>query len=338
MVALGTAAAAGDLTLTEFALAAQATVAVLLLGEHYPESDVQTQLGTMAAVGIRRFEHLVGAAEPPAANRNPAAVPIAAAQVRFRHVSFRYPGGERTVLDGLDLELTAGECTAVVGLNGAGKTTLVKLLARLYEPTAGSIAVDGVDIRTLPVGRWRRQLSVVFQDFVRYELSAADNIAFGAVHAPRDPDAIRQVAASAGILHRFERLPRGLDTPLARSYVDGIDLSGGEWQRLAIARCLYAIRMGARVVVLDEPTAALDPLAEARFFDRFVDLTQGATGLLISHRFSSVRRAHRIVVIDGGRVVEQGSHEQLLAREGRYASLFRLQAARFTAAATKDRR
>jgi ATP-binding cassette subfamily B protein len=176
---------------------------------------------------------------------------------------------------------------------------------------------------------WRRQVSVIFQDFLHYELSAADNISFGAVHAPRDPDAIRRAAERAGILDAFEDLPLGLDTPLGRMYEGGVDLSGGQWQRLAIARSLYALGAGARVLVLDEPTAALDVRAESAFFDSFVDLTRGVTSLLISHRFSSVRRADGIVVLDGGRVVEQGSHAELMEVDGTYARLFRLQAERF---------
>ena len=175
-----------------------------------------------------------------------------------------------------------------------------------------------------------------FQDFVRYELSAADNIALGAVHVPRDEAAVRDAADRAGILAALDPLALGLATPLSRAYTDGTDLSGGQWQRVAIARSLYALAAGARVLVLDEPTAALDVRAEAAFFDRFVELTHGVTTVLISHRFSSVRRADHIVVIDAGRVVEQGSHDELMRSDGHYARLFRLQAERFAAGLDAD--
>ena len=209
------------------------------------------------------------------------------------------------VLDGLDLELPAGLCTAIVGVNGAGKTTLVKLLTRLHEPTAGRITVDGTDLADLDVAAWRRQVSVVFQDFVRYELSAADNIARRRRPRPARPRRGPGRGASArASLDAVDALPAGFDTTLSRAYEGGADLSGGQWQRIAIARSLYALEAGARVLVLDEPTSALDVRAEAAFFDRFVELTRGVTSVLISHRFSSVRRADRIVVIDarpGGR-------------------------------------
>jgi ATP-binding cassette subfamily B protein len=251
-------------------------------------------------------------------------------EIHFDGVDFHYPGSERPVLDHLELTLPAGRCTAVVGLNGAGKTTLVKLLSRLYEPTGGRILVDGVDVRSFGVDDWRRRIGVIFQDFNRYELTAAENIGFGAVELRDNRAQIRQAARRAGILATLERLPRGLDTPLARQYENGAELSGGQWQRVAIARALFALENGASILVLDEPTAALDVRAEAAFFDKFVDVTRGATALLISHRFSSVRHADNIVVLAGGKVIEQGSHEELLAADGRYAELFRLQAERFT--------
>jgi ATP-binding cassette subfamily B protein len=216
-----------------------------------------------------------------------------------------------------------------VGLNGAGKTTIVKLLTRLYEPAAGRVLIDGDDVRSFDVADWRRQIAVIFQDFNRYELTAAENIGFGAVEMAADRERIRAAARRAGILATLERLPRGLDTPLARQYEGGAELSGGQWQRVAIARSIFAIENGASILVLDEPTAALDVRAEAAFFEKFVDVTRGMTALLISHRFSSVRHADNIVVLAGGRIVEQGSHEELVAARGRYASLFALQAERF---------
>jgi ATP-binding cassette subfamily B protein len=251
-------------------------------------------------------------------------------EIAFRGLGFGYPGSSHRVFDELDLTLPAGLCTAIVGLNGAGKTTLVKLLTRLYQPDAGDILADGTNIADLPVDAWRKQVGVIFQDFVRYELTAAENVSLGAVERPADREAVRSAAQRAGMAEFLADLPSGFDTVLHRQYPGGVDLSGGQWQRVAIARALYALDAGAKVLVLDEPTAALDVRAEAEFFDRFVDLTRGVTSLLISHRFSSVRRADRIVVLEHGRVIEEGSHESLLERGGRYAELFTLQAQRFT--------
>jgi ATP-binding cassette, subfamily B, bacterial len=335
LAALGRAGARGTISLTDLALGAQATIAALLLGAYYEECDDHTQFGMLAVRGLEEFAARVDSFDEriavPSVPADPAGAPRS--EIRFARVSFSYPGSERLVLDGLDLELPAGVCTAIVGLNGAGKTTLVKLLGRLHEPTAGAILVDGTDLRSFPVTAWRRQIGVIFQDFTRYELSAADNIAFGAVDRPADPAAVARAAAKAGILTALEALPMGLQTPLSRQYDDGTDLSGGQWQRIAIARALYALDAGARLLVLDEPTAALDVRAEAEFFDRFVELTRGVTTLLISHRFSSVRHADRIVVLQEGRVVEQGTHDGLLAAGGRYAELFTLQAERFATGA-----
>jgi ATP-binding cassette, subfamily B, bacterial len=332
IAALGHAAATGVITLTQLALGLQAALAALRLGEHYPEADTQTQFGMFAYDGVQGFESGVAAFDEQVLQLEPRQDPagLPARDIRFEKVSFHYPGSDRPVLDELDLVLPAGKCTAIVGLNGAGKTTLVKLLARLYDPTSGRIAVDGIDARSFGVDDWRARIGVIFQDFNRYELSAAENIGFGAVELAGDRERIASAAHRAGILHTLERLPRGLDTPLARQYEDGAELSGGQWQRVAIARALFALENGASILVLDEPTAALDVRAEAAFFDKFVDVTRGATAILISHRFSSVRHADRIVVLAGGKVIEQGSHDELLAANGRYAGLFRLQAERFT--------
>ena len=206
----------------------------------------------------------------------------------------------------------------------------MKLLARLYEPTAGAVRADGVDIRDYSIDQWRGKLGVIFQDYARYEVSAADNIALGAVDFIDDRGGVEAAAEAVGLAATLDELPRGLDTPLARHLAGGADLSGGQWQRVALARALFAQRHGSPIVVLDEPTASLDVRAEASFFDEFAGLTQGATTLLISHRFSTVRRADLIVVLADGQVAEQGSHDALLARNGRYAELFRLQADRFT--------
>lgn len=335
LATLGRGAANSSISLGELALALQATVGALLLGEFYPECDVPTQFGMQALVALeelrKRAERFEVAPMPRASVRVEPELP--ARTLCFENVSFRYPSAERSVLDGLSLDLAVGRCTALVGVNGAGKTTLVKLLTRLYEPTEGCIRADGRNIADFDPIAWRRQVGVIFQDFIRYELSLADNVALGAAHVPRDLARVKQALAQVGLLDVCERLPRGFDTPLARAYEDGVELSGGQWQRISIARSLYALSCGARVLVLDEPTSALDVRAEADFFNRFAELTRGRTSVLISHRFSSVRRADHIIVIDGGRVVEQGCHAELMALGGQYAHLFRLQARRFTTAA-----
>jgi ATP-binding cassette subfamily B protein len=247
--------------------------------------------------------------------------------VRFEQVRFRYPLSAGHVFDGLDLVLRAGRSTALVGINGAGKTTLVKLLARLHDPDSGRILVDGVDLSRVRPAEWQRQVAVVFQDFAHYPLSLAENIGFGAPAFLADAAGIADAARRAGALDLLSTL--SWDTVLSRSYDGGVELSGGQWQRVALARALFAVRHGATILVLDEPTAWLDARGEADFFDRFLEITEGTTTLIISHRFSTVRRADHICVLDEGRVLEQGDHASLVAAGGRYAELFGLQAARF---------
>jgi ATP-binding cassette, subfamily B, bacterial len=249
--------------------------------------------------------------------------------IRLEGLGFRYPGGEHEVLRDVDLELPAGRSLALVGINGAGKTTLVTLLARLREPTAGRITVDGTDLADLDPAAWQRQLAVVFQDFTRYPLTAAENVSLALRDDPPDPDALRAAADRAGAADLVEGLEHGWETVLSPHYSGGTDLSGGQWQRLALARALYAVERGAKVLILDEPTAQLDVRAESAFYDRFLQITEGTTSVVISHRFSTVRRADRIAVLDGGRITETGSHDELLAAGGQYAELFRAQASRF---------
>jgi ATP-binding cassette, subfamily B, bacterial len=249
-------------------------------------------------------------------------------ELRFEKITFNYPGSERPVFNDLDLLIPAGKSTALVGINGAGKTTLVKLLARLHDPTAGRILVDGTDLTLLRPGEWQRQVAVVFQDFAHYPLTLRENIGWGAPAHLDDAEGLTASAARAGA-----SIEPGWDTVLSRSYEGGVDLSGGQWQRIALARALFAVRHGARILVLDEPTAWLDARGEADFFDRFLGITQGTTSLIISHRFSTVRRADHICVLDAGQLLEQGDHESLLAAGNRYAELFRLQAARYEEAA-----
>jgi ABC-type multidrug transport system fused ATPase/permease subunit len=243
-----------------------------------------------------------------------------AREVRFRDVTFGYDTSSRPVLDHFDLTIPAGSSMAIVGVNGAGKTTLAKLLCRLYDPQEGALEVDGVDIRDLDVDAYRCRVTAVFQDFVRYELALRDNVApLGA------PDtAVRAALAAAGATAVTD-----LDTVLARGYDHGSELSGGQWQRVALARALAAVQQGAGLVLLDEPTAQLDVRGEAEIFQRILEATRHVTTVLISHRFSTVRQVDRICVLEHGQVVELGSHEELMARGGRYRTMFELQASRF---------
>jgi len=341
------AAAAGTVSVLGLSLSIQAILVPLRMGTFFPESDLQTMHGMLAYDTIRELETRfreeseqaapAGRSGPEAGSgaEHPAeAAGLPRSAIRFEGLRFAYPGGDRSggdreVLRGLDLELAAGSSTAIVGLNGAGKTTLVKLLARLYEPTAGRITIDGTDLRDLDPDGWRRRLAVIFQDYVRYELDAAANIGLGAPAHRGDEIALRAAAGWAGANGILDSLPAGLATPLSSRYPGGVDLSGGQWQRVALARALFAVGAGASVLILDEPTAQLDVRAEVAFFDRFLEITEGLTTIVISHRFSTVRRADRIVVLEEGRIAEAGGHDELLRLGGRYAELFSLQARRF---------
>jgi ATP-binding cassette, subfamily B, bacterial len=242
----------------------------------------------------------------------------------FDNVGFRYPDAERWALRGLQFDLRAGEVLALVGENGAGKTTLVKLLARLYDPDEGRILLDGRDLRDYDLDDLRANIGVIFQDFVRYHLTAGENIAVGQVDAMQDTPRIREAARRAMADEVIESLPQAYDQLIGRRFKTGVDLSGGQWQKIAIAR---AYMRDAQVMILDEPTAALDARAEFEVFQRFKELSEGRTAVLISHRFSSVRMADRILVLAEGRLEDSGTHEELMARGGRYAELFELQAA-----------
>jgi ATP-binding cassette subfamily B protein len=253
--------------------------------------------------------------------------------IAFEHVSFAYPGTGRLVLDDVTLEFPAGAVVALVGENGAGKSTLVKLLARMYEPRSGSITVDGVDLRSIAVDEWRERLAGAFQDFYRFEYPAQRTIGVGDLPRLDDDDAAGTAVTRAGAQDVIDRLADGLDTQLGSAWEGGAEVSFGQWQKLALARGF--MRDSPLLLILDEPTAALDAETEHALFERFAAAarTEAATGrvtVLVSHRFSTVRMADLIVVMDGARVVESGTHEELLARNGQYAELFSIQAAAYS--------
>lgn len=243
--------------------------------------------------------------------------------ISFESVSFSYPGAEEPALDGVSFDIRPGETVAVVGRNGAGKSTLFKLLCRLYDPTGGRILLDGVDIRSYDPDELRTQISAMFQDYVTYQGTAAENIGLGDLHRLEDRPHIEDSARRAGADERIERLPSGYDSPLGRWFDQGVSLSGGEWQKIALAR---AFQREAPILILDEPTSALDAQAEHDLFTRLRSLAAGRTTLYISHRFSTVRQAERILLLDHGKVAEYGTHEELMAAQAGYAELFTLQA------------
>jgi ABC-type multidrug transport system fused ATPase/permease subunit len=314
---LAVAAGAGRLTLAQLVIFAQAAVGTSMIAFGGLNWALDGAAAPVAAV-LRLAPAMDRAGMLASGRRDAERLP--AHEIRFRDVSFSYPGG-RPVLERLDLTIPAGSSLAIVGQNGAGKTTLAKLLCRLYDPQEGGIEVDGIDLRNLALESWRERITAVFQDFIKFELSLRDNVA--PVGAP--DHLIAEALESAGAV----KLAR-LDTVLARGYADGTDLSGGQWQRIALARALCAVRLGAGLVLLDEPTAQLDVRGEAEIFNRILAATRHCTTILISHRFSTVRHADRICVLEHGRVVELGTHDELIALGGRYRTMFDLQAERFS--------
>jgi ATP-binding cassette subfamily B protein len=244
----------------------------------------------------------------------------------FRNVSFAYPGTTRRVLSNFNFTLAPGERIALIGENGQGKTTVVKLITRLYDPTEGQILLDGIDLRDYKLEDLHHEIGVIFQDFMRYEMTARENIGVGRVESEHSLAEIESAAQKSLAESVIAKLPGGYDQMLGRRFESGVELSGGEWQRVALAR---AYLRDAQLLVLDEPTAALDARSELEVFERFAELTMGKMALLISHRFSTVRMADRIVVLEGGRLVEEGTHPQLMALGGRYASMFEMQAASY---------
>ncbi|MFN8074873.1 MAG: ATP-binding cassette domain-containing protein [Kineosporiaceae bacterium] len=328
-------------------MAVQAVALCVRFGVMFGEADLKLVYGRAAWEGMVQAEQLAAGASPEAvgtpdeaaaASPAPGAVrqdvPRPEHELRLSRVSFAYPGAGTPVLRGLDLVIRAGTSVAVVGANGAGKTTLVKLLTGLYTPTAGRVLADAADVAGFDPRAWQSRFAVTFQDFVRYPTSLRENVAMNAVAHLDDDEGVRDCLERAGLRGLVDDLDgdaagQGLDVPLTHLVPGGRDLSGGQWQRVALARALFAVRHGASILVLDEPTAALDARGEAEFYDAFLDLTAGVTSVVVSHRFSTVRRADSIVVLDGGRVAEQGTHEELLFAGGRYASMFTAQARRF---------
>jgi ATP-binding cassette subfamily B protein len=242
----------------------------------------------------------------------------------FRHVAFAYSGSDRIVIQNINFSLHPNEKLALLGMNGAGKTTLTKLLARLYDPTEGQILLDGIDLREYDVEDLRREIGVIFQDYMRYDLLVRENIGFGKVESLGDGPRVESAAVKSLAKSVIDRLPNGYDQMVGRRFEGGVDLSGGEWQKFALAR---AYMRDAQLLILDEPTATLDARAEFEVFQRFSELTRERMAILISHRFSTVRMADRILALADGSIQEQGTHKQLLSLGGRYAELFELQAA-----------
>jgi ATP-binding cassette subfamily B protein len=265
----------------------------------------------------------------PTVQSKPDALPAPRPVVRgfeFRNVSFRYPGSSRLVLNGLNFHLHPGERVALIGENGEGKTTIVKLITRLYDPTEGQVLLDGVDLREYRLEDLYREIGVIFQDFMRYEMTARENIAVGQIEVIDDLKLLETAARKSLADAVIGKLPNGYDQMLGRRFEGGVDLSGGEWQKIALAR---AYLRDAQLLILDEPTAALDARSEFEVFQRFAELTAGKMALFISHRFSTVRMADRIVVLENGKIAEEGSHDQLATLGGRYKEMFEMQAASY---------
>ncbi|TMG30978.1 MAG: ABC transporter ATP-binding protein [Chloroflexi bacterium] len=319
-------AIAGHLTIGALVAYAQAATQV--------QNSIQSILGGFTGMYehnlyLNNLTELMNRQPVMTVKKAPAAVPQPLrGEITFENVSFAYPGSESQALSDLSFTITPGETLAVVGRNGAGKTTLFKLICRLYDPTAGRILIDRIDIRDFEPDELRAHIGAMFQDYVDYQATAAENIGLGSVHELTDRDAVISASKQAGSDELISGLPAGYDTALGKWFDAGVNLSGGEWQKVALARAF--MRENARILLLDEPTSALDAQAEYDLFERLRSLTHGRTAVYISHRFSTVRRADRIVFLEHGRLVEEGTHQELMRLNGRYARLFRMQAAAYT--------
>jgi len=319
----------GGLDIGVFAVFLQALIGASAVSGGTAAFGLDVALAPVAAV--RRLEERKAAHAGATATTARPATGLPADRLEVRDLTFAYDG-RRPVLDGVSFSVGAGESVALVGENGAGKTTLLKLLAGLLEPTSGRITVDGIALPDLARTDWRRQLAMVFQDFARLPLTVAEN-----VHVLRgEPDdeqtrkTVLECLERVGLGDRVARLPRGIDTVLGARLPGGVDFSGGEWQRLALARAFFTVQQRARVLMVDEPTASIDPSGEIEFFDRLLDETEGMLRIVVSHRFNTVRRVDRIVVLERGRVVASGSHDELMREGGLYRRMFLAQAAPFT--------
>ena len=319
-------AIAGHLTIGALVAYAQAATQV--------QNSIQSILGGFTGMYehnlyLNNLTELMNRQPVMTVKKAPAAVPQPLrGEITFENVSFAYPGSESQALSDLSFTITPGETLAVVGRNGAGKTTLFKLICRLYDPTAGRILIDRIDIRDFEPDELRAHIGAMFQDYVDYQATAAENIGLGSVQELTDRDAVVSASKQAGSDELISGLPAGYDTALGKWFDAGVNLSGGEWQKVALARAF--MRENARILLLDEPTSALDAQAEYDLFERLRSLTHGRTAVYISHRFSTVRRADRIVFLEHGRLVEEGTHQELMRLNGRYARLFRMQAAAYT--------
>jgi len=319
-------AIAGRLTLGDLTLYTQAAMSV--------QSSIQSILGGFSGMYehnlyLNNLYELMAMQPSMSVPAKPAEVPQPLrGEIRFDNVSFAYPGADKNAVTDLSFTVKAGETLAVVGRNGAGKTTLFKLICRLYDPSGGRILIDGIDLRDFEPNQLRRQIGAMFQDYVDYQATASENIGLGNVPEIADREAVVSASKQAGSDELIANLPEGYDTALGKWFDAGVNLSGGEWQKVALARAF--MREDARILLLDEPTSALDAQAEYDLFERLRSLTHGRTAVYISHRFSTVRRADRIIFLEHGRLAEEGTHQELMRLDGRYAQLFRMQAAAYT--------
>ena len=329
--AVAAAASRGDISLGQIVVFLEAAWMMTGIVES-PSMEHDFQRAARALPQLLALERQLGSPRSArSAKRARASVPPAPRTLRFERVGFRYPGAESSVFEELDLTVECGQSIALLGDNGAGKTTLIRLLTGLHEPTSGRILVDDVDLRDIDMAAWRAQIGIVPQELCHWPLTVRENVAFGAPLLLKDEDALWRVLRRADAADFVRSLPQGLDTVLSRQYSRGTDLSGGQWQRIGLARAMAVLEGGARTLVLDEPTSHLDVRAECEFYDRFLAHARLLTTILISHRCSTLRRGERILVLEQGRIVEEGAHEALLRLDGRYARRFQLQSEPFLA-------